>query len=245
MRTPKHKRMIQKAKNTATGKLRKKAMRNKMYKKTLLEVGGDDTREDVRDLMNESDMSFNGVDFKEKVSSTPVVTAEHILEPEPEKSMSKKMSGMMTKSMSLVTMKTAETTDKLASGIMKKTKSLRSLRSKRKHSNEENIDKSVTDDDEKTESEEKKAKIDDIKEPLEDAQNVNNLPGLSIHEQAYAKFAGVKNMLSSAVWGVPYAKVVEDPLEVSVMEPELEVARESSQGEVVNSEDNPSNCIIA
>ena len=61
MRTPKHKRMIQKAKNTATGKLRKKVMRNKMYKKTLLEVGGDDTREDVRDLMNESDMSFNGV----------------------------------------------------------------------------------------------------------------------------------------------------------------------------------------
>ena len=53
--------MMQKAKNTATSKLRKKAMRNKMVKKTLLEVGGDDTREDVRDLMNESDMSFNGV----------------------------------------------------------------------------------------------------------------------------------------------------------------------------------------
>ena len=52
---------MQKAKNTATSKLRKKAMRNKMVKKTLLEVGGDDTREDVRDLMNESDMSFNGV----------------------------------------------------------------------------------------------------------------------------------------------------------------------------------------
>lgn len=61
MRTPKHKKMIQKAKNSATGKLRKKAMKNKMVKKTLLEVGGDDTREDVRDLMNESDMSFNGV----------------------------------------------------------------------------------------------------------------------------------------------------------------------------------------
>ena len=61
MRTPTHKKMIQKAKNSATGKLRKKAMKNKMVKKTLLEVGGDDTREDVRDLMNESDMSFNGV----------------------------------------------------------------------------------------------------------------------------------------------------------------------------------------
>ena len=61
MRTPKHKKIMQKAKNTATNKLRKKAMRNKMAKKTLLEVGGDDTREDVRDLMNESDVSFNGV----------------------------------------------------------------------------------------------------------------------------------------------------------------------------------------
>ena len=61
MRTPKHKKMMQKAKNTASSKLRKKAVRNKMVKKTLLEVGGDDTREDVRDLMNESDMSLNGV----------------------------------------------------------------------------------------------------------------------------------------------------------------------------------------
>ena len=52
-------------------------------------------------------------------------------------------------------------------------------------------------------------------------------------------------MLSSAVWGVPYAKVVEDPLEVSVMEPELEVANVSSQAEPANPEDNPSNCIIA
>ena len=60
MRTPKHKKMMQKAKNSATGKLRKKAMRNKAFKKTLLDVGGDDTREDIRDLMNESDMSFNG-----------------------------------------------------------------------------------------------------------------------------------------------------------------------------------------
>ena len=61
MRTPKHKKVMQKARNTATNKLRKKAMRNKAFKKTLLEVGGDDTREDVRDLMNDSDMSFNGV----------------------------------------------------------------------------------------------------------------------------------------------------------------------------------------
>ena len=60
MRTPKHKKVMQKAKNSATGKLRQKAMKNKAFKKTLLDVGGDDTREDIRDLMNESDMSLNG-----------------------------------------------------------------------------------------------------------------------------------------------------------------------------------------
>ena len=60
MRTPKHKKVMQKAKSSATGKLRQKAMKNKAFKKTLLDVGGDDTREDIRDLMNESDMSLNG-----------------------------------------------------------------------------------------------------------------------------------------------------------------------------------------
>lgn len=60
MRTPKHKKIMQKAKTSATGRLRKKAMKNKAFKKTLLDIGGDDTREDIRDLMNESDMSLNG-----------------------------------------------------------------------------------------------------------------------------------------------------------------------------------------
>ena len=128
----------------------------------------------------------------------------------------------MTKSLSMVTMKTNETTDK----FMKKTKSLRALRGKRKHSNEENIDKSTTPPPSSTE--EKRPKIDDVKEPLEEAATTKdpNLPAssISIQETALAKFAGVKNMLSSAVWGVPYAKVVEDPLEISVMdEPEVEV----------------------
>ena len=30
-------------------------------KKTMLDIGGDDTREEVRDLMNESDISLAGV----------------------------------------------------------------------------------------------------------------------------------------------------------------------------------------
>lgn len=167
------------------------------------------------------------------------------VEPEPEKSMSRKVSGMMTKSLSMVTMKTNETTDKLTNGLMKKTKSLRSLRNKRKHSNEENMDQSASAGDVSV-SEEKKAKIEDIKEPLEDAHNVN-VPGLSIQEQAYAKFAGVKNMvsgLSSAVWGVPYAKVVEDPLEISVCDNDLDTGAAAGE-DGIKTEDNPNNCVIA
>jgi len=227
-------------------------MKNKAFKKTLLDVGGDDTREDIRDLMNESDMSLNGFDFKEhcegQQSSSPVVTATKAPEKAPDTPVGKKMSRAMTKSLSMVTMKTNETTDK----FMKKTKSLRALRGKRKHSNEENIDKSTTPP--PSAIEEKRPKIDDVKEPLEEAATTKdpNLPAssISIQETALAKFAGVKNMLSSAVWGVPYAKVVEDPLEISVMdEPEVaknpESPTEQNTSQAAVSEDNPANCIIA
>ena len=184
-----------------------------------------------------------------------MVIASTAPEKAPDTPVGKKMSRAMTKSLSMVTMKTNETTDKLATGIMKKTKSLRALRGKRKHSNEENMDKSSAEDSKApSATEEKRPKIDDIKEPLEEAAATRdtNLPagGISIQETALAKFAGVKNMLSSAVWGVPYAKVVEDPLEISVMdEPEVEVAKESpaeqDTSQVKVSEDNPANCIIA
>ena len=191
-------------------------------------------------------------------TSSPVVIAPAAPEKAPDTPVGKKMSRAMTKSLSMVTMKTNETTDKLATGIMKKTKSLRALRSKRKHSNEENMDKSTAEDEQApSATEEKRPKIEDIKEPLEEAAASRdpNLPAgsISIQETALAKFAGVKNMLSSAVWGVPYAKVVEDPLEISVMdEPEVEVAKnmeipgEQNTSQVKVSEDNPANnCIIA
>ena len=61
MWTPKQKKSAPKGKRTgdsAGNKLRKKAMKNKMMKKTLLAVGGDRTREDIRDLMNDSELSI-------------------------------------------------------------------------------------------------------------------------------------------------------------------------------------------
>jgi len=247
MRTPKHKRIIQKAKTSATNRLRKKAMKSKMMKKTMLDIGGDDTREEVRDLMNESDLSLAGVDFKEQCEAAAAVTSpaedgQKCSETKTKEPVSSKVSGMMSKSLSMVTMKANETSDKISHGIMKKTKSLRSLRNKRKLSNEENIDKSKEEGE--GVSQEKRAKVEDTKEPLESTEV--NLPSLTLPEQAFAKFAGVKNILSSAVWGVPYAKVMEDPLEISVCEPEVEVATNTKEtGDVSNAESNTNNCIIA
>ena len=185
--------------------------------------------------------TFEFQDLKEQTEKENSVGAiSNVIEPEPEKSMSKKVSKVMTKSLSMVTMKTNETTDKLANGIMKKTKSLRSLRIKRKHSNEENMDSAQ----DVSVSEEKKPKIEDVKEPLENAQKVN-IPGLTIQEQAFAKFAGVKNMLSSAVWGVPYAKVVEDPLDISVCDTEMIVNEDGVKDDLSKTGENPNNCVIA
>ena len=57
MRTPKQKKAAPKGKGRGGGLKRKNAMKNKMMKKTMLAVGGDDTREDARGLMNDSDLS--------------------------------------------------------------------------------------------------------------------------------------------------------------------------------------------
>lgn len=249
MRTPKHKRIMQKAKTSATNKLRKKAMKNKMMKKTMLDIGGDDTRDEVRDLMNESDLSLVGVDFKEQLEAaearTTAPAAGDVLpaseDTKTKEPVTSKVSGMMSKSLSMVTMKANETSDKISHGIMKKTKSLRSLRTKRKLSNEENIDKNQEEVEAEGVSKEKRTKVEDIKEPLESAEV--NLPSLTLPEQALAKFAGVKNILSSAVWGVPYAKVMEDPLEISVCEPEVEPV--DSKEDVMKGESNANNCVIS
>ena len=184
-------------------------------------------------------------DFKEQceaaaavISKSPAAPVDDASsEPKAKEPVASKVTGMMSKSLSMVTMKANETSDKISNGIMKKTKSLRSLRSKRKLSNEENIDKTKEEDE--GVSQEKRTKVEDIKEPLESAEV--NLPSLTIPEQAFAKFAGVKNLLSSAVWGVPYANIVEDPLEISVCEPEVEVAVDTKD----TKDPNPNNCIIA
>ena len=61
MRTPKQKKSAPKVKGRDNGgaanKLRKKAMKSKMMRKTMLAVGGDDTREDFRSIMNDSNLS--------------------------------------------------------------------------------------------------------------------------------------------------------------------------------------------
>ena len=141
----------------------------------------------------------------------------------------KTVANTMRKSLSMVRMKTKETTEELTNGIIKRTKSLKSLRSKRKLSNDENQEniKGTTETSEKKPKIEKK-KIDES-EQKSDTQSVSSL---SLSEQTLSKFAGVKNIITNAVWGVPYAKVVED-LDISVNEPELENESTKSEGNCV------------
>ena len=61
-RTPKAKNPGQGSKRADGGKKlrRKAAMQGKRMKKTLMVLGGDDTREDFQDLLNQSDISIIG-----------------------------------------------------------------------------------------------------------------------------------------------------------------------------------------
>jgi len=212
MRTPKQKKAAPKGKGRGGGLKRKNAMKNKMMKKTMLAVGGDDTREDAIGLMNDSDLSVC-VAKDNREPDLGQTDQDLVLRLSPEKP--KKIAMMMTKSLSLVSMKTKETTEELTNGIMKRTRSLRSAKNKRKLSNEENIDFTLATSENATS--EKKTKV-DVKEPLGEEQDPNVL---SLPEQTLAKISGVKSMITNAVWGVPYAKVVED-IDISVCEPELE-----------------------
>ena len=134
----------------------------------------------------------------------------------------------MKKSLSIVSMKTKETTEELTNGIMKRTRSLRSSRSKRKLSNEENIDFTLA-------TSEKKQKAGEKETESVETDKVANGPTLS--EQTLSKFAGVKNLITNAVWGVPYAKVVED-LDISACEPVLD-------DEVRDGAKADGNCVIS
>jgi len=229
MRTPKQKKSAPKSKRggDAANKLRKKAMRSKMMKKTLLAVGGDRTREDIRDLMNESELSVCVA--KDNLEPDMGGQGQNLvlkLSPEKPKEVKefKEVKKTMKKSLSMVGTKTKEATEELTNGILKRTRSLRSIKSKRKLPNEENIDFTLA-------TEEKKVKIEET-EVAALEEKVENIPNAAL-----SKLAGVKSLITNAVWGVPYAKVVED-LDISAVEPELET------------EDNPgakadSNCVIS
>ena len=130
----------------------------------------------------------------------------------------------MKKSLSMVGAKTAEC---VTTQVLKRTRSLRSVKNKRKHSNEENeenIDFALT-------SDEKKARVDEIEIPVVEEKTSN------VSEAALSKLAGVRSLITTAVWGVPYAKVVED-LDISACEPEVQTQDKSGANQ-------ERNCVIS
>lgn len=206
MRTPTRSDKRQKggAAKREVNKLRKKAMKSKMMKKTMLTLAGDDTKEDIRDLMNESDMS-----------SISIIGRDSPVKPAPTARKGEK---------SKKTTKSAVDVDSPRRRSLRSQVSLKSLSSqlslKRKQSNGETngameVDKEVP-----------KVKLvkREENEPVAAAQNGNHQP------EAVSRIQGVKNLLNSAVWGVPYAQVGEEA---------NDTLADTSQA------DKPSKCLIS
>jgi len=183
MRTPQRKREGKggKSAKTETNKLRKKAMKNKMMKKTMLTLAGDDTKEEIRDLINDSNLSNISIIGR---SPAPAAAAK------------KKSPGRRKKSAAAT-----PSSDRPASQRkgLRSSVSLKSLGNglKRKLSME------------KMNQEEGGAGTTKMKlvkrdpDPMETETNGHQ-------EEEVSRLQGVKNMLSSVVWGVPYAQVVEE-----------------------------------
>jgi len=183
MRTPKGKqRGGAKEVKKETNKLRKKAMKNKMMKKTMLTLAGDDTKEEFRDLINESTMSNISI-----IGRSPA----------PARNQNRKNSKK-----SPAEKRTPATRKSLRS--LRSQVSLKSLSSKLSRNNSNNKEVNGMDmsmDTSEAGPGEKKAKL--VK--LEPGPTENG------HEEATgSRLQGMKNMISSAVWGVPYAQVVEE-----------------------------------
>ena len=114
-------------------------------------------------------------------------------------------------------------------------RSLRALRSKRKLSNEENMEASAGL--EAGAGNGKVARMEVV--PAAKEETVADAGQLSYREQTLAKLSGVKNILQTAILGVPYAKVLEDPCDISVCEPELQPAESGAQQE------GSQNCVVS
>jgi len=195
MRTPKGPKSG--ARKTEVNKLRKKAMKNKMMKKTMLTLADDNTKEEMRDLMNDSNVSSISI------IGSPAATNK----PSKQKSPGRKKIAKTESSLSL---------KNLGAQLVRRS----SRRKLKEEPKDVNGDYLIGDSMEVVEVNQsgdevlakqgnnlKVVKVSNGEHPASTNGHIEN--GL-VEGDGVSRLQGVKNMLSSAVWGVPYAKVVED-----------------------------------
>merc|ERR1719270_1747023 len=182
-------------------------------KKSLMALGGDDTKEEIRDLLNQSDISIIGA--KTSVYDTPATPNTPQV---PEERLEKTRRGIK-KSFSMVSVRTKTASKEMANGIangisngISKTRSLRNLRSgqlqRLENVPDDPVEQSVEPEKEKTVTQitngDTAVVADEQKQSASNSEVLlSKLPTLS----------GVKTLFTNSVWGVPYAKVLDHDTE--------------------------------
>eukprot|EP00088_Acartia_fossae_P070344 TRINITY_DN9397_c0_g2_i1.p1 TRINITY_DN9397_c0_g2~~TRINITY_DN9397_c0_g2_i1.p1 ORF type:complete len:229 (-),score=69.15 TRINITY_DN9397_c0_g2_i1:57-707(-) len=195
MRTPKGKQRggggAMRTGKTEVNKLRKKAMKNKMMKKTMLTLAGDDTKDEIRDLMNDSGnlSSISIIGRSPAAASSRQTTSKAAKTKSPgRKKVAKSESSLSLKSLS---------------AQLTRRSSRRKLKEEPSPAKEDKMEVMEVNGDEALAKQGDTIKVVKI-------QNGDHEQNGHTEEAGVSRLQGVKNMLSSAVWGVPYAKVVED-----------------------------------
>lgn len=227
-RTPKAKIPGQGSKRADGGKKlrRKAAMQGKRMKKTLMVLGGDDTREDFQDLLNQSDISIIGA--KAVVHEPTKVTEVKVEKIE-------KAKKSIKKSLSMASIKTKAASKEMANGIatgisngITKTKSLRNLRSGQlRLENQPDV---------LSPEPEKPKQLEEVEPQQPQQPQQPNLAAITLAK--LPTLEGVKSLFVNSVWGVPYSKVLEQEsgMDISVSE---EVEQQTEQ------KTQPSKCRIS
>lgn len=202
MRTPKGSKAG--GRKTEVNKLRKKAMKNKMMKQTMLTLAGDDTKDDMRDLMNDSG----------NLSTISIIGSPAASKKAPAKSKKSPGRKKVTKSESSLSLKN------LGAQLSRRT-------SRRKLKEEPIATNGVVNEDYEIGDRMEVVEVNGARDEVlakhgnslkvvkvcngeHPASSNGHIENGTVEGEGVSRLQGVKNMLSSAVWGVPYAKVVED-----------------------------------
>jgi len=225
--------------NRADGgkKLRRKAaMQGKRMKKTLMALGGDDTKEEVRDLLNQSDISIIGA--KAAVEDPPATPKT----PQPTEQRLERTRRGIKKSFSTVSVKTKIASKEMANGIangisngITKTRSLRNLRAGQQRLEnlpDDSVQPTVAANGRHTVVEPEKEKVVVANGNSVVANGGKQAAGHGdVILSKLPTLEGVKTLFSNTVWGVPYAKVLDHDTEMDISvseEPSTEQKKDES-----------------